>query len=187
MLVQQDKQGNLKPVQGFGPKAGASKPLNDSQAKALGFGTRMQEADKILNEIGNDFSPAGVNIKNAIGKAPLIGGALEWGANASLSENSQKAEQAQRDFVNAILRRESGAAVADSEFANAKKQYFPQPGDSEALKVQKAANRKLAMDGVLAEVPKGQRGSIGPQAEAPGMPDLSAIDAEIARRVAAKK
>ena len=37
MLVQQDKQGNIKPVAGYGPKTGASKPLTDSQAKALGF------------------------------------------------------------------------------------------------------------------------------------------------------
>lgn len=182
VLVQQDRQGNISPVQGYGPKPGSSKPLTDAQAKALGFGTRMQESDKILNTIGNDFSPAGVNTKNALSRAPLIGGALEMGANAMLSDNSQKAEQAQRDFVNAILRRESGAAVSESEFSNARKQYFPQPGDSEALKTQKAANRKLAMEGVLAEVPKGQRGTIGPQAEPAGMPPMSAIDAELARR-----
>jgi hypothetical protein len=88
------------------------------------------------------------------------------GANAMLSDNSQRAEQAQRDFVNAILRRESGAAVSETEFDNARKQYFPQPGDSRVLKEQKAANRKLAMDGVLAEVPRGQRGSIDPKPKA---------------------
>tara|TARA_R110000851_G_scaffold96172_1_gene208666 strand:- start:6283 stop:6534 length:252 start_codon:yes stop_codon:yes gene_type:complete len=36
-------------------------------------------------------------------------------------------EQAQRNFVNAVLRQESGAAIADSEFASAAKQYFPAP------------------------------------------------------------
>ena len=38
----------------------------------------------------------------------------------------QKYEQAQRDWVNANLRKESGAVISDSEFANASKQYFPQ-------------------------------------------------------------
>jgi hypothetical protein len=167
ILVQQDKQGNIAPVQGYGPKTGSSKPLTDSQSKALGFGTRMQESDKIINEIGDDFSPMGINAKNAAGHLPLIGGIAEMGANKALSDNSQRAEQAQRDFVNAVLRRESGAAVSPSEFDNARKQYFPQPGDSAAVKTQKAANRKLAMEGVLAEVPKGQRGSIDPKTAGP--------------------
>lgn len=160
MLVQQDKQGNIKPVQGFGPKSGASKPLTDSQAKALLFGTRAQESDKILDGLGDNYSPAAISGKQAAGKVPLVGAALEAGANAMLSDNNQKAEQAQRDFVNAVLRRESGAVIADSEFANAQKQYFPQPGDSAAVKAQKARNRQIAIQGLLAEVPNGQRGQI---------------------------
>jgi hypothetical protein len=65
----------------------------------------------------------------------------------ALSANSQKAEQAQRNFVNAVLRQESGAAIADTEFANAKKQYFPQPGDGPDVIAQKAANRKTVIAG----------------------------------------
>lgn len=43
------------------------------------------------------------------------------------SAERQKFEQAKRNFVNAVLRNESGAVIADSEFKNADKQYFPQP------------------------------------------------------------
>jgi len=88
-----------------------------------------------------------VNAKQAAGRVPLIGGALEIAGNAALSPQSQQLEQAQRDFVNAVLRQESGAAISQGEFENAKRQYFPQPGDSEALLEQKAANRKLAIEG----------------------------------------
>lgn len=67
------------------------------------------------------------------------------------------AQQAQRNFVNAVLRRESGAVISDEEFANAAQQYFPQPGDSPAVVAQKAQNRMTAIAGVRrASGPGGQ-------------------------------
>ena len=78
-----------------------------------------------------------------------LGAAANW----TQSGAQQQVEQAQRDFINAVLRRESGAAIADSEFANARQQYFPQPGDSPEVIAQKRKNRDLATAGVLAEVP----------------------------------
>ncbi len=161
VLVQQDRQGNITPVQGFGPKSGSNKPLTDSQAKALLFGSRMQEADKILTGMASK----GVNmpsvIKQAAESVPLIGGALGAAANSTVaSADQQSVEQAQRDFVNAVLRRESGAAISPSEFDSAKKQYFPAVGDSKQVQEQKAKNRQLAIQGLLAEVPEGRRSSL---------------------------
>jgi hypothetical protein len=78
--------------------------------------------------------------------------------NAAMSSESQRAEQAQRDFVNAVLRRESGAVISPSEFANAQKQYFPQPNDKPETLAQKARNRKIAIEGLMAEVPQAKRG-----------------------------
>ena len=66
-------------------------------------------------------------------------------------------DQAKRDFTNAVLRRESGAAIAQSEFDSADKQYFPQIGDSDKVIAQKARARQIAIQGVLAEVPKGTK------------------------------
>ncbi len=173
-LVQQDKQGNITPVQGFGPKAGASKPLNDSQAKALLFGTRMQEAEKVLGGLQGKYSPAAINAKNGAEAIGGITGAIGSSVgNMMLSTESQQAEQAQRDFINAVLRRESGAAIAPSEFANASKQYFDQPNDKPEVKAQKAANRKLSISGLLAEVPAGQRTAITPVANSPHPPDIT--------------
>ena len=131
------------------PKGLEGKPvkLTEGQGKAFMFGSRAVEADQIISDLGTDYSPAGVAAKNAAGQVWGIGGALEMGANALLSDKSQQAEQAQRDFINAALRQESGAVIAPSEFENARKQYFPQPGDSKAVLAQKAANRKRVIEG----------------------------------------
>lgn len=158
VLVQQDKQGNIKPVQGFAPKAGAAKPLTDSQAKANLFGSRMQESDRILTELEGKYSPAAVNSKTAAENIPLLGGVAGMAGNSLLKGNEQQAEQAQRDFINAVLRRESGAVISNDEFSNAKKQYLPQPGDGKEVLAQKRRNRKIAIEGLMAEVPEGRRG-----------------------------
>lgn len=136
-------QGGIVPLPGF------QKPLNDVQSKAQLFGTRMQEADKVLADLagaGRNFSTIGAN-------APFIGGLV-----SSLdSEKGQMLDQAKRDFTNAVLRRESGAAIGADEFDNANKQYFPQIGDSPGVIAQKARNRQLAVNGILAEVPSGAK------------------------------
>ena len=151
-----------KPVQGGG------KPLNEGQAKANLFGARMAEADKALAELeGSGTTRPGTikGIAEGAGRviglgtdtfggtlADIAGSATNW----TQSPAQQKVEQARRDFINAVLRRESGAAIASSEFANADKQYFPQPGDSPAVIAQKQRNRKLAIQGLAAEVPAGK-------------------------------
>lgn len=146
----------LEPIPG-GPAdpatkgAKLSKPPTEGQAKALMFGSRMAIADEILSDLTGKYSPAAVNAKTASESMPLIGGLAGLAGNAVLSDSDQQAEQAQRDFINAVLRRESGAVIADTEFRNAAKQYFPQPGDSKAVLVQKAANRRTAIAGMKAE------------------------------------
>ena len=154
------------------PLPGKDAGLNDSQSKALLFGTRMQEADKILNGLAAAGVDRPSTLKQAADSVPLIGGALGTAANAAQTDKQQQVEQAQRDFVNAVLRRESGAAISPGEFDSAAKQYFPQIGDSAAVKAQKARNRELAIQGLLAEVPQQKRGSISPTAKpaAPAAP-----------------
>ena len=120
-----------------GSASTTDKPLTEFQAKDVGYGTRAQDADKIFNEIGTNYSAAKLNTANATENLGVVG----WAANSALGENEQKVGQAQRNFINATLRQESGATIQPSEFANAKKQYFPQVGDSPAVIKQKAENR----------------------------------------------
>lgn len=128
---------------------GATPPkLTELQGKAQLFGSRAAEADKLLLGLEGKYSPAALNSKQYAEGVPIIGGALGYAGNSMLSANTQKAEQAQRDFVNAVLRLESGAAIAQSEFENAQRQYFPQPGDSKAVIEQKRNNRTTAINGL---------------------------------------
>lgn len=131
---------------------GSKAPLNDVQSKALQFGTRMQEAGSVIDRMAT----AGVTQPGLIKRgADAVG--LGGLANFTQSAEQQQVEQAQRDFINAVLRRESGAAIADSEFANANKQYFIQPGDSPEVQAQKRRNREIATAGILAEVPDSEK------------------------------
>lgn len=112
------------------------KPLTDAQSTSLGYANRLAQANVIINQLGSNFT----------GGKSIVGGLLP---NIYKSEDRQKYEQAQRNFVNAVLRQESGAAIAPSEFESAQKQYFPQPGDSEGTVAQKKANRDLAYQNLL--------------------------------------
>jgi hypothetical protein len=118
----------------------------------------MKESDRILQSLEGKYFPAAVNAKMAAQETPGIGGVAGYVGNLALSKEGQQAEQAQRDFVNAVLRRESGAVISPQEFANAQKQYFPQPGDSKEVLAQKRRNRTIAIEGLMAEVPEGRRG-----------------------------
>lgn len=142
-----------------------AKPPTEGQAKALMFGSRMAVADEILGELaaaGTD-KPGLIKstIQGTVGMVPWAGGTLSEKAGSVLNTvpaalggpnaKQQQVEQARRDFINAVLRRESGAVISDSEFANAERQYFPQYGDSAEVKRQKDANRQTAIAGMKAE------------------------------------
>lgn len=140
----------------------ASQPkLTESQGKAQGFGRRAKEAHDIHTSLEGKYSPAAINAKMSAEDTPFIGGIAGTIGNVMLSANDQKAEQAQRDFINAILRDESGAVISDAEFNNARKQYFPQPGDSKAVIAQKKRNREMAIKGL--DVKSGPAGGFSKQ------------------------
>lgn len=149
----------------------ANKAPTEFQGKSAGYGARAEEADRLINQLGSDVSPLAVNAKQAAGRVPLVGGVLEAGANAVMSPKNQQLEQAQRDFVNATLRQESGAAISQGEFENAKRQYFPQPGDSAEVIAQKAANRKLAIEGFKRSAGKAAFSAPGGKAK-PSLSDI---------------
>lgn len=143
-----DDKGN--PITAFvTPKAGetyASAPRADQKASkeqfdAATYGRRMESADQVLN----DLIAQGYNrSSNAEGiKAFIL-------PNAMKSSQLKQQEQAERNFINAALRRESGAAISESEFANAREQYFPRAGDTAEVLAQKAQNRQQVIAGMQA-------------------------------------
>jgi hypothetical protein len=70
------------------------------------------------------------------------------GGEYVMSKNDQLAKQAMIDWYREKLRLESGATIGDSEAYEEAKRYFPVPGEDEASIRQKAAARKVVMDGL---------------------------------------
>ena len=152
-IVVDPRGATAQPVMLNGQPVGAkNKEMTDAQAKANLFGSRMIEANKALGAMAAQGVDMPSIIKQGTDRIPGVGAA----ANVLANPKEQMVEQAQRDFLNAVLRRESGAVISPDEFANARKQYFPQPFDSAEVKAQKAKNRELAIAGIMAEVPGGK-------------------------------
>jgi hypothetical protein len=131
------------------PGGPADKALNPNkeQSDAYTYSTRMESADKILNSLEGKYDPFSINIKTS-GKTALIPGGQTVANKFLLNSIDQQAEQAQRNFINAVLRRESGATIQPHEFESANMQYFPQPGDGADVLAQKRQNRREAIDGL---------------------------------------
>lgn len=135
MMVESDGQGGFRMIQGADVSGGAN--LNVEQGKNAGFLLRAQDANKNIDNLEKE----GQSFWNGtVGRLPVVG-------NYALGAGAQKYEQAKRDFVNAVLRQESGAVISDQEFANAERQYFPQPGDTQEVIAQKRQNRENAIAG----------------------------------------
>lgn len=107
------------------------------QANAEQFGNRMENAEQNFSKVSTE----GVGLKGAAqgaaGALPL-GGFLQSNAYRNM-------EQAKRQWVTALLRKESGAAIGKQEYADYDKQFFPQPEDGPQQIAQKAEARKVAV------------------------------------------
>ncbi len=122
----------------------AVKPKEYEMA-AAGFGKRMEGADKKLqNLLQSGFDPSSMNAQAQ--------GAMLMGPLESFKDPKLKAyEQAKRDFISAILRKESGAAISAGEYVEEGKKYFPQPGDGPDVLQQKTESRAQALANMQAQ------------------------------------
>ncbi len=116
-----------------------SKIPNKEQFDAATYGKRMEQADQILDSLADQgFNRA--SFSEGV-KSALI-------PNALRGDQFKSQEQAERNFINAVLRRESGAAISPAEFENAQLQYFPRAGDTPAVLAQKKQNRMQGIEGL---------------------------------------
>jgi hypothetical protein len=126
---------------------GRTKPYPEFQSKSAGFYNRMMDANSEIDnlfagkdgELGTPDDLKTGDVYNwreyASDNVPFIG-------NALTSDNFQRAQQAQRNWVSANLRLESGAAIPPEEMEMEFKKYFPSYGDGDAVIKQKARARK---------------------------------------------
>ena len=141
------------------PVPGKDKALTESQGNATAYGMRMKEANAVLEPLEKAGKTNTGLIKGAVsgtvGLVPFIGEKLEDASGSifnalprvlgGLSPEQQQVAQARINFITALLRKESGAAIGASEFATAEKNYFPKPGDDAATIAQKQQARKTAI------------------------------------------
>lgn len=121
-----------------GTQLTGGRPPTQDQSGAAGFAVRMSSQLPILEQ----FTEAGTSVGQYLAghlPVPLLG-------NFITSPEYQQFDTAARNFVNAQLRRESGATITDPEFINAYKTYIPEPGDDPARIAQKAAARQEALE-----------------------------------------
>lgn len=109
---------------------------SQGQYQAGEYAGRMEQAEATLGAMDKDI--AGMNLASFAVQQRLPA--------AAQSAKMQSYLQAARNFINAKLRRESGAAISATEFAEARQQYLAQPGDSDEVLTQKRANRQLVFE-----------------------------------------
>lgn len=120
------------------------KPLTEDQAKSTGFAARMIQASRVIDPL--DFSAAakpGV-VETLLG--PKIGSIA---TNYMRDEDRQRYRQAQENWVRANLRKESGAVIGSEEMQKEIENYFPQPGDGNAVIEQKRKSREAATQAMI--------------------------------------
>lgn len=112
------------------------------QGKATSFLKRAINAEQSFRGLGEvqPRSIPGQAVKEAF---PNV-------ANVIAGSERQRADQAEREFIAAILRYDSGAAIPPEEFVSNGQIYFPRPGDTDEVLAQKAQSRKVAIEGLLA-------------------------------------
>jgi len=126
----------------LGPKP---EKLNESQGNATAFGLRMKESEAILE----DLAKKGVFRGAMVESIPFVGGAAGKLLPSTLggtTQQQQQVNQAKSNFITAVLRKESGAAIPDSEFEKEDNKYFPQLNDNPKVIQQKANARRLAIE-----------------------------------------
>jgi hypothetical protein len=151
---------------------GKGQALTESQGNATAFGMRMLDANKMLTDLEKKNVTSGGRVKGAVegtltSLIPYQGANLAEGAGSIMnvlpgflggpSGQQQEYDQAKRNFITAVLRKESGASIAPSEFANEEKKYFPQAGDTDSVIKQKQRARGLAIEAMKVQAGPGAK------------------------------
>lgn len=115
------------------------KPFTDAQNQAATYGVRVAQAQTALDSVVNKI----------VGMNPLSYEAQKRLPSYAQSADFRAYDQASRNLINAVLRRESGAAIAQSEFDNAQAQYLPKPGDDAKTLANKKQNLTTVLNGLI--------------------------------------
>jgi len=114
-------------------KSSSGKPPTAAQETVSTYASRIEQSNPTIESL----TPAIAKM------SPLTYEAQVRLPSYLQSAEFQQYDQAARNFINATLRRESGAVISPSEFENAYKQYLPRPSDTPETLAQKKLNREI--------------------------------------------
>jgi hypothetical protein len=145
VFVAVDKRsGKATPITVGGKPLESGRPLNEAQGSSVAYGIRMKEANSIIERLaseGTERSAVGAGAQYGIGGIVNALPSALGGANPQ----QQQFQQAKLNFITAVLRKESGAAIGQDEFEKEDQKYFRQVGDSDAVAAQKKQARQTAI------------------------------------------
>jgi len=116
-----------------------AKPATVDELTSARFATRMKDSQQIINSLEETFMNMNLLDQHLVGVLP----------NAAKSADQQRLEQAEKEYLSGILRKDSGAAVSDSELQRYMEQYFPVAGDKPENIRQKRESRQRDLLGMV--------------------------------------
>ena len=129
-----DKPGSLRPIVG-----GPADKLTKAQTNAAGFADRVYASDLTLSEAEVEQSFLQPE-QFVLERLP--------GGNFVVTPEFRRGQRAANDFISAVLRPESGAAISDAEYEREYKKYIPAPGDDAGTLAEKRQARERAFDNI---------------------------------------
>jgi hypothetical protein len=133
MMVEVGPDGSTRVVEGAGI---GGRPLTELQSKDNVFATRAEGALRTLEPVADALVSRG----EALAERVPLGLGREF-----QTDEYQVARQAGDEFLQAILRKDTGAAITAQEQELYGKTYLPQPGDSPAVLEAKRQARARAL------------------------------------------
>lgn len=121
------------------------KAVTGQERQALSFYNRAKQAVETLETVDD----SGRTLEDRVSNVNIVKqGQSVYAPNVLKTPEQRAYVQAQRAFTEARLRKESGAAIPNSEYANDRVTYFRQPGDDPATIEQKRLARQQVLDGM---------------------------------------
>lgn len=127
---QRDRQGRISLVSGTGPEK--PEKFTEGQRSAAAFSYRTAQASNELRQLESQ------GIRTPSAQVLLGDGTLN---TAIRSQTDRQFMQAARNWLAPILRKDTGAAVTDTEMVYYMDIYIPRPGDGPEVLAQKARAR----------------------------------------------
>lgn len=128
--------------------AGKERKYTEAQGKDFTYASRLDNSIPQLEAMvmGEDGKYTTARLPSSYQRMKMDS---KWVPDTMVPDNVKAFRRVTKDIVTAILRRESGAAIPDSEYAPEFAKYIPQPGDSHdeiaaKLKAIKLAARTIA-------------------------------------------